>query len=249
MAIQMNKKNRVSLLFGMLLLAFLVVVSGFTACKKTAEEAAEGQEEKAAEGILTFEGTAKVVVDKYMFIAEASGFDIVIQGNLDSGDVESLLGKEVRLKGELSPERPSILVADEIEEKGGAGNWTKIFTRTEDVILEDHLDQHLREEYTVLDGLSYDKKDIWENKDKAKVYGNLETSDDGDSIAVFDEEGRQVGKVLVDGYTDYAKYYLKKLRLFDKFWFYLNVKETVDWSRRRQTREMFHAQVVFAGLY
>lgn len=249
MAIQTNKKDRVSLLFGMLLLAFLVIVSGFTACKKTAEEAAEGREEEAAEGILTFEGTVKVVVGKYMFIAEASGFDIVIQGSLDSGDVESLVGKEVKVKGELSPERPSILVANEIEEKGDASNWTKIFTRTEDVILEDYLDQHLREEYAALDELSYDKKDIWENKNKAKVYGNLETSDNGDAIVVFDEEGQQVGKVLVDGYTDYAQYYLRKLRFFDKFWFYLNVNETVDWSQRRRTREMFHAQVVFAGLY
>lgn len=249
MAIQTNKKDKTSLLFGMLLLALFVVVSGFTACQKSAEEAAEGREEEVAEGILSFEGTVKVVLGKYMFIPQASGFDIVIQGNLDSGDVESLLDKEVRVMGKLSPDRPSILVADTLEEKGPAGNWTKIFARTEDVVLEDYLDQYMREKYVALDGLSYDKKDTWENNQKAKVYGSLETSDNGDAIIVLDEEGKQIGKVLVDGYTDYARYYLKKLRLFDKFWFYVNVKETVDWSQRRRTREMFHADVVYAGLY
>lgn len=249
MAIQTNKKDRVSPLLGMLLLAFLVVVSGFSACQQTAEETAEGREEETPEGIPSFEGTVSVVGGKYLFIPQASGFDIVIQGSLDSGDLESLVDKEVRVKGKLSPERPSILVADEIQVKGDAGNWIKIFTRTEEVVLEDYLDQHLREEYAILDGLAYDKKDIWEGKEKVKVYGSLETSDNGDTIVVLDEEGKQIGKVLVDGYTDYARYYLKKLRLFDKFWFYLDVKETVDWSQRRRTREMFHADIVFAGLY
>ena len=42
---------------------------------------------------------------------------------------------------------------------------------------------------------------------------------------------------------------LEKLGHFDKFWFYLDVKETVDWSQRRRTREMFHADVIFAGLF
>jgi hypothetical protein len=249
MAIQTNKKGKASLLFGMLLLSFLVVISGFTACQKTAEESAEGREEEAAEGTLSFEGTVKVVLGKYMFIPQASGFDIVIQGNLDSGEVEGLIDKEVRVKGKLSPDKPSIMVADTLEEKGPAGNWTKIFTRTEDVVLEDYLDQYMREEYVALDGLSYDKKDLWENNQKVKVYGSLETSDNGDAIVVIDEEGKQIGKVLVDAYTDYARYYLKKLRLFDKFWFYLNVKDTVDWDQRRRTREMFHADMVYAGLY
>ncbi len=249
MAIQTNKKDRASLLFGMLLLSFLVVVSSFTACQKAAEETAEGQEEEIAEGMLSFEGTVSVVLGKYMFIPQASGFDIVVQGGLDSGDVESLVGKEVKVMGKLSPDRPSILIAETLEMKQDSSNWTKIFTRTEDVVLEDYLDQYMREEYVALDDLSYDKKDVWENNAKAKVYGSIETSDDGDAVVVIDEEGKQVGKVLLDGYTDYARYYLKKLRLFDKFWFYMNVKDTVDWNQRRRTREMFRADLVFAGLY
>jgi hypothetical protein len=249
MAIQTNKKERVSLLFGMLLLAFLVVVSGFTACQKADEEVTESLEEETAEGILSFEGTVRVTLGKYMFIPQASGFDVVIQGNLDSGDMEGLVDKEVRVEGEISPDRPSILVADTLEEKGPGDTWTTIFTREEAAVLDDYLDQYARGEYASLDDLSYDKKETWEENPKAKVYGTLETSDNGDAIAVVDEEGKQIGKVLVDGYTDYARYYLKKLRLFDKFWFYLNVKDTVDWSQRRRTREMFHADMVFAGLY
>ncbi|MEW5902504.1 MAG: hypothetical protein AB1715_13645, partial [Acidobacteriota bacterium] len=59
----------------------------------------------------------------------------------------------------------------------------------------------------------------------------------------------EIGKVLVDGVSDFANYYIKKLRLFDRFWFYLNIKESVDVKVRRRTRELFHADVVFAGLY
>ena len=49
--------------------------------------------------------------------------------------------------------------------------------------------------------------------------------------------------------TDFANYYIHKLRLFDRFWVYLNVKDTVDAKVRRKTRELFHADVLFAGLY
>ncbi|MBU1338330.1 MAG: hypothetical protein KKD56_04595 [Acidobacteria bacterium] len=49
--------------------------------------------------------------------------------------------------------------------------------------------------------------------------------------------------------TDFADYYIKKLRLFNEFWCYLNVKETVDWGTRRRTRELFHADLLFAGLF
>ena len=248
MAIQTNTRDNMSRFFGLVLIAFLLVAFGSVACQKT-EQGEAGEESGIQEGIMSFEGTVKVVVGKYVFLPEASGFDIVIQGNLDSGDIGNLIDKEIRGEGDISPDVPSILAANTLEVKGDAGDWTNIFTRTEELVLEDFLDLSDREEFIVLADLSYDKKDIWEENVKVKVYGKLEKNDDGDKIVVFDEEGKEVGTVLVDSYTDFCQFYLEKLELFDKFWFYLNVKETVDWSQRRRTREMFHADVVFSGLF
>lgn len=233
----------------MILLAFLLVVFGSLACKKAEQEATGEEGAGQKEGVLSFEGTVKLVVGKYVFLPEASGFDIVVQGNLESGEIEGLLDKEIRGEGEISTEVPSILIADTIEVMGDTGLWTNVFTRTEDLVLEDFLDLNDREEYVILDDLSYDKKDLWEENLKARVYGRLEKSDSGDAIVALDAEGKEIGKVLLDSYTDFCQFYLGKLGNFDEFWFYLNVKETVDWSQRRRTREMFHADAVFAGLF
>jgi len=249
MAIQKNRGEKFSRFIGMILLAFLLVVFGTVACQKAEQEGAGEEGAEQQEGILSFEGTVKTVVGKYVFLPEVSGFDIVIQGNLASGDLQSLIGKEVRGEGEISPDKPSILIANSLEIKEAAGTWTNVFTRTEDPMLEDFLDLSARGEFAVLPDLSYDKKDIWEETQKAKVYGRLEKSDDGDKIVVIDADGREVGSILVDSYTDFCRFYLEKLGNFDEFWFYMDVKDTVDWSQRRRTREMFHADVVFAGLF
>ena len=249
MAIQTKKTDKVYRLLGMILLSFLLVIFGSVACKKAEEGETEEEAPGIAEGIMPFEGSVKTVVGKYVFLPETSGFDIVIQGNLESGALEDLIGKKVRGEGDISPDTPSILLANTLEMMGESGDWTTIFTRTENPVIEDYLDLNDREAFVALADLSYDEKDIWEENKKAKVYGSLEVNDEGDRIAVFDEEGQEVGKILVDSYTDFCQFYLGKLGHFDKFWFYLNVKETVDWSQRRRTREMFHADVVFAGLF
>ena len=249
MAIQTNKTERVSRFIVALTLVFLLGVFGSVACKQ-AEEGETGEEAAGIqEGIMPFEGTVNTVVGKYVFLPEASGFDIVVQGNLVSGTLEDLIGKQVRGEGAISPDAPSILVANTMEVMGDSGEWANIFTRTEEPLLDDFLDLSAREAFVALADLAYDKKDIWEQNVKAKVYGSLEKNEAGDKIAVLDDEGSEIGKILVDSYTDFSQFYLGKLGNFDKFWFYLNVKETVDWSERRRTREMFHADVVFAGLF
>jgi hypothetical protein len=249
MVIQTNKSDKVSRFIGVVLLAFLLVSFGSVACQRAGE--GEAGEDAAGEldGGMSFAGTVDTVVGKYVFLPEASGFDVIIQGDMDSGTLEDLIGKEVRGEGDISADMPSILVANTLEVKGAAGDWNSVFTRTEEPVLEDYLDLDDRGEYSALPDLSYDKKDLWEQNEKVKVYGFLERSDSGDKITVLDEEGKEIGKVLVDSYTDFCRFYLEKLGNFDKFWFYLNVKETVDWSQRRRTREMFHADVVFAGLF
>jgi hypothetical protein len=254
-----SKQERIIRTLSFTLLAFLLVIGGTISCKKKAgEEMAMGEEGLVAkEGIIPFEGVVNVGVGKYLFIPEVSGFDIIIQGSIESGDVSTLVGKEVKGRGAFSPARPSILIANDIEVKESARNWMNVFTRTEEFAIDDYLDIEARDEFQVIKTLSFDKKEGWEGIEKAKIYGKLETETvtEGEEekeifrIIVLDEKDNEIGKIIVDNFTDFSQYYIKKLRFFDKLWFYFTVKDTVEWSVRRRTRELFHADVLFNGLF
>lgn len=260
--ISMEKKVKLEKISRILILSaltFLLIAGGNLACRQEAEQVTAEEEGAIAtkEGRITFEGVVKVAMGKYVFMPQVQGFDILVQGALESGDTKTLIDKEVRGEGVFSPENPSILIAENIEVKDSEGKWINVFTRSEEFVLDDYLDLHERDKFEVLRDISYDKKNGWEEKEKAKVYGRLEkeTVKEGDeekevyNIAVLDEKGKEIGKIIIDNFTDFALYYIKKLRLFDKFWFYINIKETVDWKVRRNTRELFHADVLFGGIY
>ena len=253
------KLEKSSLILAVSALAFLLVAGGDLACKKKAEEIAPEEEAAtvAKEGRIKFEGEVKVAVGKYVFIPKLEGFDIVIQGPLEAGDTQTLINKEVRGEGEILAENPSILVADSLEIKESEEEWRNVFTRSEEVTLDDYLGLKARGEFEVLKDLSYDKKKGWEGKEKVKIYGRLDkkTVTEGEeqkdiySIVVLNDKGKELGTILIDNLTDVAQYYIKKLRLFDKFWLYIAIKDTVDWKIRRKTKELFHADLLFAGLY
>lgn len=234
------------------LLALLIVITGSPACKRAAKEEAVAQEI-----VMDFEGVAKVGVGKYLYIPEAQGFDIIVQGQVDSGDASVLVDKEVRGKGLFSPDRPSILVANSVDVKESGRSWRNVFTRTEEATLDDYLETKAREEFDALVDLSMDKREGWEGKERAKVYGSIfkETVTEGEDqkdvykILVLNEENQEIGTILVDNIADSALFYTKKLRLFERFWFYLTIKDTVEWRIRSQTSELFHADVLFAGLF
>lgn len=244
-----KKSVKITRLLGMAVLACLLALMGNVACQKV-EEAGAGEETGVSvkEGIIEFEGTVKVAEGKYMYIPQAQGFDIVVLGSLGSGELSSLMDKEVRGRGEFIPETPSILVASTIEVNEN-GVWRNVFTKSEDVVLDDYLDQRVREEFQVLDELSYDKSEYWEKFEKGKVQGKLEETDGAYKIVIFDDRDRPIGQIIVDNISEFTQYYMKKLGLFDRFWFYFTVKATVDWSVRRRSRDMFHADVLFAGLF
>ena len=256
MVIMNDRLNKIFRVLGFSLLAcFLVLTS--VSCQQEGEEA---QEEVLEEGVLEFEGTVKVAVGQYIYIPEARGFDIVLKGEVQGGS-ENLMGKTVRGSGKINPDIPSMLIADIIEVQQD-GTWTNVYTRTdESMMVEDYVTLEEREEYQQLEGLAYDKKSVWEEKEKVKVYGTLEQAEEAEegeeepedtpsAVTVLNPEDQdEIGKVIVDNMTDFAKYYIQKLNLFDEYWFYVEIKETVDWSTRRRTREMFHADVVFAGLF
>ncbi len=254
-----NKQEKIVLTLGFSLLALLLVIGGSISCKKKAgEEMALGEEGLVAkEGIILFEGVVNVGIGKYLFIPEASGFDIIVQGPLESGDVSTLVGKEIKGRGAFSPEKPSILIANDIEVKESERDWRNVFTRTEEFVIDDYLDLEAREKFKVLKNLSFEKKEGWEGIERAKIYGKLEmeTVTEGEEekeifrIIVLDAKDDEVGKIIVDNFTDFSQYYIKKLRFFDKLWFYFTVKDTVEWRVRRRTQELFHADVLFSGLF
>jgi hypothetical protein len=239
--------DRVSVFFGITFLAFLLVLS--TVSCGTAEESAEEESLSVKEGVIEFEGTVKVAVGRYVFIPEASGFDIILQGDFEGG-TEGLVGKEVKGEGEYSPERPSILITNILDVKDASGEWMNIFTKSGEVMVPEWMTQQGRDEvFPALVGLEYNKNEGWEGKEKAKIYGQLEQTEDVANIIVLDDKDREVGRIIVDSMDDLADFYIRKLNLFDKFWFYMDVKETVEWRTRRRSRELFHADVLFAGLY
>ncbi len=254
-----SKLEKVVRTLGLSLLVLSLVIGWSISCKKKAgEEMVIGEEGLAATGgIVEFEGVANVGIGKYLFIPEASGFDIIVQGAMESGDVSTLVGKEVRGRGEFSPERPSILIANNIEVRESGRSWSNVFTRTEAFVIDDYLDLEVRDEFKVLKNLSYDKKEGWEGKGKVKIYGRWEVEKvtEGEEekeiyrIVVLDDKDKEVGKIIVDSFTDFSKYYIDKLRFFDKLWFYIAVKDTVEWGVRRRTDELFHADVFFNGLF
>jgi hypothetical protein len=228
-----------------------LILAGSIACqKKPAETAAPAVAQKPAN---EFEGTVKTAAGKYLYLPEAQGFDIVLQGF----DAASLVGKAVRVKGELLADKPSIFRADTVEVKDATGTYSTVFTRNQDLTLEDYLDVKAREAYPTLTITGANKPEEWENKGKVKIFGKLQetTVKEGGAekpityILLTDDKGKDVGKIVVDRISDYTKYYLKKLRLFDKFWFYIAVKDSVDKKIRPRTKELFHAEIQSAGLF
>ena len=120
--------KKLTLIVGLTVLAFLFVSAGSTACKKEAGEEVVTEEEGAKikeEGVIEFEGAVKVAVGKYFFVPEAQGFDIVVQGNINTSE---WVGKEVKGEGQFSQERLSVLVANSIDIKEVGGVWMNVFT-------------------------------------------------------------------------------------------------------------------------
>ena len=246
-----KKSVKTSRFLGIAALACLIALLGNIACKNSEEGLVSGEESGLLvnEGIIEFEGTAKVTHGKFLYVPEAQGFDIVVQGPLKSGDLSTLIDKEVRGQGEFTPDFPSILVATTIEVKDEAVGWSNVFTKTEDVVLDDYLDLEARDGYQVLQSVTYNKNEEWEGLGNVKIQGLLEELDGVYKLVVFNSNDQEEGKILVDSISDFAHYYVKKLGLFDRFWFYVTVKDTVEWSLRRTSRDLFHADVQFAGLF
>ncbi|MEN6312416.1 MAG: hypothetical protein ABFD80_12865 [Acidobacteriota bacterium] len=209
--------------------------------KKAAAPQAGAQPQKA---LNVYEGTVKTAFGKYLYLPSAQGFDIVLEGF----DAAALVGKDIRVKGELLLDKPSIFRADTVEQKI-SGSYTSVYTRSQEPTLGDIIDVATRETYKILTLTGVNNTEDWENKGKAKIFGKIKENGAASYIVVTDEKGKEVGKIVVDQISEFSKYYLKKLRLFDTFWFYVNVKNTVDQRDRVKTKELFHADIQLIGLF
>jgi hypothetical protein len=229
----MSSTKKTGILF--LSLAVLVAMAGSAACQKKAETTTE-----AEDGFLEYEGTVRAALGRYMYLSTAQGFDIVLPG-FDAG---SLVGQTLKVKGKLLSDHPSIFLADSVEK----GPGQVIYTRSQDFQTEDFIETKVRETIPALNISGVNKPEEWENKGQVKIYGQLQKGD-VNYIIIADDKGREIAKIIVDSFTTYADYYIQKLKLFDEFWFYLNVKDTVDRRVRTRSKEIFHADVVSVGLY
>jgi len=218
-------------------LAILAGLAGTTACQK---KAAEGQAAEVQKAVTEFEGTVRAALGRYMYLSTAQGFDIVLPGL----DAATLMGKTIKVKGNLLLDHPPVFLADSVE----TGPGVSAYTRSREFQSEDFVEFKAREGVPALAITGVAKAEEWEGKGQGKVYGKLQKGD-VNYIVLSDDKGKETAKIIVDSITTYSSYYLQKLRLFDKFWFYLEIKDSVDKKIRPRTKEIFHAGVVGVGLF
>jgi len=236
-------------------LSVLFLISGSVACKKAetpaAGEAAAPVKEGSnlAEGVNEIAGTVKSALGKYFYVSQMPGYDVVAVGAIEGGDASALLGKDIKAKVVFNREFAGFLVAQSIEIKESETQFKSVFTGTETALPPDAFSQKARADYAELAISNITKSADWEGKGKAKVRGKLVAGTTGQAISVLNAEDKEIGKIIVDSMSEYANYYVKKLRLFDTFWFYLDIKDSVPANQRAKNKEMFHADVVFTGLY
>ena len=226
-----NKKTAILILS----LAILGAFAGTVACQKKAEIS----DAAAVTTVTEFEGTVQAALGRYMYLSTAQGFDIVLPGF----DAATLAGKTIKVKGNLLPDHPPVFLADSVESGGQT-----IYTRSQEFQIEDFNEMKVREAVKPLVITGINKPEEWEGKGEGKIYGTLQKGD-VNTIVLSDDKGKPLAIIIIDNLSVYSNYYIQKLRLFDKFWFYVKIKDSVDKKIRTKTKEIFHADVFDVGLY
>lgn len=228
---------------GIVLLGFavLIVLAGSVACQKKAEEGTAAEKPLS---VTEFEGTVITALGRYLYLSTAPGFDIVLPGL----DAATLVGKTINVKGNLLVDHPPVFLADSVEVKEASGALSSVYTRNQEFQAEDFVEVKKREGIPALAVTGINKPEEWEGKGQGKIYGKLQKGD-VTYIVLSDAKGKESAKIIIDSFTPYASYYLLKLRLFDEFWFYLTVKDSVDRRVRTRSKEIFHADVFGVGLF
>ncbi len=212
----------------------LIFALASAACSKKAEKKAE-----TVQTVTEFQGVVRAALGRYMYLSSAQGFDLVLPGF----DAAKLAGKSIAVKGNLLVEHPPLFLVDSVTSGGQT-----VYTRSQDFKAEDFIEMKAREALPALTITGTNKPEEWEGKREGKVYGRWEKGAPN-AIVLSDDAGKEMARIIVDSISTYSNYYIQKLRLFDRFWFYLKIKDTVPAADRRKTKEIFHADVFDVGLY
>ena len=184
-----------------------------------------------------YQGRVDIATTNY-FSLDTNNLEYVI----NDYNAEKLKDKGlIRVIGNPAPENKNLIIVDKIIEKGVK---TPLYKRLlpadySDTILSDALD------YSKLTNIQYNKKAYWEQErfNKARITGRINLAEK--YIEVMEDE-RIVGKVLVDSLTDYTEFRIKELGQDQEYTFYILRGETVDWKVRKKTKELFHADIIYA---
>ena len=162
-------------------LAVLAAFAGTVACQKKAETPAA----EVVKTVTEFEGTVRAALGRYMYLSTAQGFDIVLPGF----DAATLMGKTIKVKGNLLVDHPPVFLADSVE----TGPGQTVYTRTQDFQAEDFVEMKAREAVPALTITGVAKPEEWEGKGEGKVYGKLQKGDVND-IVLSDDKGKEIGQ-------------------------------------------------------
>ena len=244
----MIHKGKTAGTIGIIVVAIMMILAGGIACKKAPQpgqktEAAAAPGETATmikEGVNELSGTVKSALGKYFYISQHPGFDFAAEGSIDNADAAALLNKEVKVKAVFNRETPSLLLAQSIDIKESETQFKNVFNKAETAVPADYFSQKARPEYAALKISNINKNEDWEGKGKGKVEGKPISGADGKitGISILGGDGKEIGKVIVDSSSEFANYYIKKLRLFDSFWFYLNIKDSIAKNLRPKNKEL-----------
>ena len=157
-------------------LTLLAGLAGTMACQKKAAETPAAEQMKV---VSEFEGTVRAALGRYMYLSTAMGFDIVLPGF----DAATLMGKTIKVKGNLLREHPPIFLADTVESGGQT-----VYTRSQEFQAEDFIEMKVREAVPALAITGVAKPEEWEGKGQAKVYGKLQKGD-VNRIVLTDDKG------------------------------------------------------------
>jgi hypothetical protein len=218
----------------------LAVLVGFAATVACQKKAAESPAAAAQKSVTEFEGMVRAGLGRYLYLSTASGFDLVLPGF----DAATLVGKSIKVKGNLLTDHPPVFLVDSAE----TGPGQTVYTRSQEFQEEDFVEMKVREAVPALAITGLNKPEEWEGKGQGKVYGQLQKGDVS-AIVLSDTKGKEIARIIVDSISTYSNYYIQKLRLFDEFWFTLNIKDSVEKRERTKTKAIFHADVVGVGLY
>ncbi|MBN2051954.1 hypothetical protein JW756_00450 [Candidatus Woesearchaeota archaeon] len=195
-------------------------------------------EKKTAEVIYPVHtGTVDFATNKYFSMAEDD-----LEYVISDYNAKELKGKgQIIVSGNTAPGNPDLTLVEKITKPGDKKKTPALYTKVQ---APDYSDATVADKmgYTWLRNLKFSDKTGWEKQPEAvRVFGRINTAENYIEIL---EKNKPVGKVIVSGINEYASFQLQQFGEENTYMFYLKRGETVQWSERQKTKELFIARVL-----